>query len=233
MKKILIADDNSSILELLAYHFQKNDFEVRQVDNGQAAYELASAEKFDLLLLDLMMPILSGIDVTQKLRKEKNYTPILILTAREDEDMRLSGLMDGADDYMDKTTSMQEVVIRAKTLIRRSQVYLIGDAHENEKKVEKISQFGELEINRSSKFVKLSGQKLDLTKREFELLDYLIQQEGEISSREDLLAYFWGVSEGTETRTIDVLISKIRKKLNNKYIKTKRGFGYYFDENEI
>lgn len=224
MKKILIADDESAILALLDYHFTAASFDVTLAHDGQEALELARGENFDLLLLDVMMPKFSGIDLVKILRKEKNYTPILILTARDDEEMRLSGLDSGADDYLDKTTDMKEIVIRAKGLIRRAQDYgqAISDSY----------QLADLEVDFQKKTVKFKGNLIDLTKREFDILEFLVRHSGEIVSRDALLQSFWGISHAeVETRTIDVLVGRIRKKLDNRFIKSKRGFGYIFDEN--
>ncbi|HEY0222313.1 response regulator transcription factor [Lactovum miscens] len=224
MRKILIADDENSILTLLEYHFTAANFDVLLAHDGQEALDLARTEKFDLLLLDVMMPKFSGIELIKILRKEKNYTPILILTARDDEEMRLSGLDSGADDYLDKTTDMKEIVIRAKGLIRRAQDY--GDNG-----VENFT-LPDIEVDFQKKTVKLEGSFIDLTKREFDILEYLIRRQGQIVSRDALLQSFWGVSNAdVETRTIDVLVGRLRKKLNNRFIKSKRGYGYIFDEN--
>lgn len=235
MKKILIADDDRSILTLLSYHFRQNDFEVTTVDDGKKAYDKAKKNPFDLILLDLMMPELSGIEVTKKLRKEGNFTPILILTARDDDEMKLTGLSAGSDEYLDKTTPMKEIIARVGALIRRSQMYnTVTDSTVSNKKDEKPTSLvtDRMEIDFVKKEVTFDGKILDLTKREFEILELLAEKHGEVVSREELLKHFWGISETAETRTIDVLISKIRKKLDNRYIKTKRGFGYYFEEDE-
>ncbi len=235
MKKILIADDDRAILTLLSYNFRQNDYEVTIVSDGKKAYDKARKNPFDLLLLDLMMPEYSGIEVTQKLRKEGNFTPILILTARDDDEMKLTGLSAGSDEYLDKTTPMKEIIVRADALILRNQMY-------NQAPSETVSEAldespsslvtDRLVIDFIKKEVTFDEKVLDLTKREFEILELLAKREGKIVSREELLQHFWGISDTAETRTIDVLISKIRKKLNNHYIKTKRGFGYYFEENE-
>ena len=234
MKKILIADDDRSISTLLSYHFRQNDFEVTTVNDGKKAYDKAKKNSFDLILLDLMMPELSGIEVTKKLRKDGNFTPILILTAREDNEMKLTGLSAGSDEYLDKTTPMKEIIVRSEALIRRNQMYnQQADQAVSEKSVKiDFLSTDRLVIDFTKKEVRFDGKILELTKREFEILALLAQKQGEIVSREELLKYFWGISDSTETRTIDVLISKIRKKLDNNYIKTKRGFGYYFEKNE-
>ncbi|MGY3730578.1 response regulator transcription factor [Lactococcus termiticola] len=232
MKKMLIADDDRGILTLLSFNFrQEKDFEVTTANDGQEALDMALKNPYDLILLDLMMPSYDGIEITKKLRKKGIYTPILILTAREDDQMKLKGLESGSDDYLDKTTPMKEIIARAKGLIRRHQQYdqQSGSDMPDEKTSKAQQDFGRLHINYDKKVIRLDEHRLDLTKREFEILEMLIDHEGEVISREGLIQHFWGVDTPTETRTIDVLVSKIRKKLDNQYIKTKRGFGYYFD----
>lgn len=219
MKKILIADDDRSILTLLSYNFRQSDFEVTTVSDGKQALDKAKRNHYDLILLDLMMPELFGIEVTE----------ILILTARDDEEMKLTGLNSGSDEYLDKATPMKEIIVRVNALIRRHQHY--NKTIENEKSAEKSGiKFDRLELDFTKKVCIFDGQPLELTKREFEILELLIERSGDVISREELLQHFWGISSAAETRTIDVLISKIRKKLDNQFIKTKRGFGYYFSD---
>lgn len=232
MKKILIADDDRAILTLLSFNFRQNDFEVTTAKDGREALELAKRKPFDLILLDLMMPEYSGIEVTEILRKRELFTPILILTAREDEASKLEGLASGSDDYLDKTTPIKEIIVRAQGLIRRHRQYNQAEQlTQKSPKTDKLPlDFGQLYIDLDKKIVRLDETPLSLTKREFELLEMLVNRQGEVISREELISHFWGVDTPTETRTIDVLVSKIRKKLDNRYIKTKRGFGYYFEK---
>jgi len=221
MKKILIADDDPAIRELLLYHFQAADFEVDLAVDGQEALDLARTGHYDLLLLDVMMPVYSGIDLVKKLRTEGNFSPILILTARDDDELKLQGLGLGADDYLDKTTPMEEILVRVQGLIRRAQVYTKQEL-----------ATGDLQINFQKKAVRLNDAPIELTKREFDILEFLVKRKGEIVSRDELLIAFWGLTQDdVETRTIDVLVGRLRKKLANRYIRSKRGFGYYFDEN--
>ncbi|MFV0555806.1 MAG: response regulator transcription factor [Lactovum sp.] len=223
MKKILIADDDPAIRTLLNFHFKKNNFEVKLATDGAEALDYSLKESFDLLILDVMMPELSGIELTEKIRSQKNFVPILILTARDDEEMRLSGLTLGADDYIDKTTAIQEIILRAKGLIRRNQSY--------QAKTEEIFKSGVLKIDFKKKKVFLEAKEIQLTKREFEILDFLVQRKGEVVSRDLLLHSFWGVTNTeVETRTIDVLVGRLRRKLNNAFIKSERGIGYRFDD---
>ncbi|PCS00973.1 response regulator transcription factor [Lactococcus fujiensis] len=232
MKRILIADDDRSILTLLSYNFRQHDFEVTTASDGKQALDLARKKPFDLILLDLMMPEYDGIEVTEILRKKGNFTPILILTARDDDEVKLLGLQAGSDEYLDKSTPMKEIVVRGNALIRRSQMYNQSRPVLKEETNSAISLYSNsrLTLDYHRKEVSFDDHLLDLTKREFEILELLIQRKDEVVTREELLKHFWGISDVAETRTIDVLISKIRKKLDNEYIKTKRGFGYTFTD---
>ena len=230
MKKILIADDDRAMLTLLSFNFRQNDFEVTTAENGQKAYDKARKAPFDLILLDMMMPELSGLEVVEKLRRENIFTPILILTARDDDELRLKSLMSGSDKYLDKTTPIKEIIVHSEALIRRAQAYGIQPVKSDEAPAKENLKFDKIEINFSKKTVRFNGRDLTLTKREFEILEFLVDSKGEPVSREALLKHFWGIDNPPETRTIDVLVSKLRKKLDNQYIKTKRGFGYYFEE---
>ena len=227
MKTIMIADDDSAILALLSYTFESDGFKVSLVKNGLEALDLASKRDFDVILLDMMMPELSGIAVTEALRQRANYTPIIILTARDDDDLKITGINSGVDDYLDKTTPQREIVARANALIRRNQIYQKpGQVAES---LDHYS-FDGLEIDLKTKSAMLADDRIDLSKREFNLLVFLIQNRDQIVSREAILTEFWGETQDYETRVVDVTISNLRKKLHNQFIKTKRGFGYQFSE---
>lgn len=229
MKTILIADDDRAILALLSYTFESGGFKVSLVSDGIEALSLASKENFDLLLLDMMIPGLSGLAITEHLRQHGNYTPIMILTAREDDNLKITGINAGVDDYLDKTTPQREIITRANALIRRNQVY---------HKASQVDvspttyEFSDLSIDLKTKTATFANKKVFLSKREFNLLVFLIQNKDSIVSREAILTEFWGEIQDYETRVVDVTISNLRKKLNNRFIKTKRGFGYRFIEDE-
>ncbi|HBZ59849.1 MAG TPA: DNA-binding response regulator [Lactococcus sp.] len=223
----MIADDDSAILALLSYTFESDGFKVSLVKNGLEALGLASKRDFDVILLDMMMPELSGLAVTEALRQRANYTPIIILTARDDDDLKITGINSGVDDYLDKTTPQREIVARANALIRRNQIYQKpGQVAES---LDHYS-FDGLEIDLKTKSAMLADDRIDLSKREFNLLVFLIQNRDQIVSREAILTEFWGETQDYETRVVDVTISNLRKKLHNQFIKTKRGFGYQFSE---
>ncbi|GFH39986.1 response regulator transcription factor [Lactococcus insecticola] len=231
MKKILVADDDRAILSLLSYTFESNGFELTLADNGSDALEIAKKQRFDLILLDMMMPGLSGLAVTEKLREAGDYTPIIILTARDDADLKITGINSGVDDYLDKTTPQREVVARANALIRRSQVYQKSDRTSAASAANTL-EFEHLKIDLNHKSARLDGDALSLSKREFNLLVFLAENRHKIVSREAILTEFWGETQDYETRVVDVTISNLRKKLHNQFIKTKRGFGYQFIEDE-
>ena len=223
----MIADDDSAILALLSYTFESDGFKVSLVKNGLEALDLASKRDFDVILLDMMMPELSGLAVTEALRQRANYTPIIILTARDDDDLKITGINSGVDDYLDKTTPQREIVARANALIRRNQIYQKpGQVAES---LDHYS-FDGLEIDLKTKSAMLADDRIDLSKREFNLLVFLIQNLDQIVSREAILTEFWGETQDYDTRVVDVTISNLRKKLHNQFIKTKRGFGYQFSE---
>ena len=223
----MIADDDSAILALLSYTFESDGFKVSLVKNGLEALDLASKRDFDVILLDMMMPELSGLAVTEALRQRANYTPIIILTARDDDDLKITGINSGVDDYLDKTTPQREIVARANALIRRNQIYQKpGQVAES---LDHYS-FDGLEIDLKTKSAMLADDRIDLSKRGFNLLVFLIQNRDQIVSREAILTEFWGETQDYETRVVDVTISNLRKKLHNQFIKTKRGFGYQFSE---
>ena len=223
----MIADDDSAILALLSYTFESDGFKVSLVKNGLEALDLASKRDFDVILLDMMMPELSGLAVTEALRQRANYTPIIILTARDDDDLKITGINSGVDDYLDKTTPQREIVARANALIQRNQIYQKpGQVAES---LDHYS-FDGLEIDLKTKSAMLADDRIDLSKREFNLLVFLIQNRDQIVSREAILTEFWGETQDYETRVVDVTISNLRKKLHNQFIKTKRGFGYQFSE---
>lgn len=228
MKTIMIADDDRAISALLSYTFESDGFKVSLVENGAEALSLAGKQDFDILLLDMMMPELSGLAVTEKLRQQANYTPIIILTARDDDELKITGINSGVDDYLDKTTPQREIVARANALIRRNQIY---QSPKSVKQKVDVYHFNDLEIDLKTKSTILANEKIDLSKREFNLLIFLIQHRDSIVSREAILTEFWGEVQDYETRVVDVTISNLRKKLHNQFIKTKRGFGYQFSEN--
>ena len=241
MKKVLIVDDEPSILTLLAFNLEKDGYEVFTASDGLEGYELAISNPFDFIILDLMLPSMNGIDVCKRLRQEKIETPIMILTAKDDEFEKIIGLELGADDYMTKPFSPREVLARMKAILRRTKQ---GAAVEEtppakhpktvEDGTEETIAVGDITIVPSLYEVRLRGEAIEITPKEFELLLYMTKRVNRILSREQLLNAIWNFDYAGETRIVDVHISHLREKIeddtkNPVYIKTVRGFGYKFE----
>ena len=224
MKKLLVVDDEPSILTLLKFNLEQSGFEVLTAENGNDALDIATTEDLTLIVLDLMLPGMDGMDVCKTLRQEKFNTPILMLTAKDDEFDKILGLELGADDYMTKPFSPREVVARVKAILRRTNLV----AAEVKDEVIKI---GELEIHPDKYMVMFKGEQLVLTPKEFELLLYLANHRGKVLSRDQLLNGVWDFHYDGDTRIVDVHISHLREKIEADtkqpvYIRTIRGFGY-------
>lgn len=224
MKKLLVVDDEPSILTLLKFNLEQSGFEVLTAENGNDALDIATTEDLTLIVLDLMLPGMDGMDVCKTLRQEKINTPILMLTAKDDEFDKILGLELGADDYMTKPFSPREVVARVKAILRRTNLV----AAEVKDEVIKI---GELEIHPDKYMVMFKGEQLVLTPKEFELILYLANHRGKVLSRDQLLNGVWDFHYDGDTRIVDVHISHLREKIEADtkqpvYIRTIRGFGY-------
>lgn len=227
--RVLVVDDEESILKLVEYNLAQAGFEVLTADNGMDALRLVRAERPDLLVLDLMLPGLGGMEVCQQLRREGYTTPIIMLTARDDEVDRILGLEMGADDYVTKPFSPRELVARVKAVLRRS-----GEEAGN---AEGVYRCGDIKIDVNKYEVTIRGERIDLTPREFELLHYLAKNMGRVLSRDHLLDKVWGYEFAGDTRIVDVHVSHLRDKLekepkNPVYIKTVRGVGYKLVQGE-
>lgn len=237
MKKVLIVDDEQSILTLLAFNLEKEGYEVQTALDGIEGYELAMANSYDFIILDLMLPSMDGMEVCKRLRQEKISTPIMMLTAKDDELEKIIGLELGADDYMTKPFSPREVFARMKAIMRRSSANqnsetasIPEEAAEDSEKVE----VGEIQILPDQYEVTVRGEPIELTPKEFELLLYMAKRVNRILSREQLLNRIWNFDYAGETRIVDVHISHLREKIeadtkNPLYIRTVRGFGYKFE----
>ncbi|SDN55918.1 response regulator transcription factor [Alkalicoccus daliensis] len=232
VQKLLVVDDEESILTLLQFNLEQGGFEVDLAMDGRAALNKATEEKFDLIVLDLMLPELNGLEVCKELRQNKITTPILMLTARDDEFDKVLGLELGADDYLTKPFSPREVVARVRAILRRS--------HSAVPPVEKQEEDAKLTIGKVEIFpdnyeVFLEGEALELTPKEFELLLYLVNNKGRVLTRDQLLNSVWNYDFVGDTRIVDVHISHLREKIepNTKkpvYIKTVRGLGYKLED---
>ncbi|MBG0763735.1 MAG: response regulator transcription factor [Tissierellales bacterium] len=222
--KILVVDDERPIANIIKYNLEQENFNVETAFDGAEALKKVREFEPELILLDIMLPKKSGFDVLREIRTE--YTmPILMLTAKEEEGDKITGLELGADDYITKPFSMKEVVARVKANIRRMK---LSDPEEVKKS--KILTVGNLEINFNTFEVSRDGDIINLTNREFELLKYMALNQEKAFEREHLLKEVWGYEYG-DLRTVDVTVRRLREKLEtekDKYIITKRGVGYYF-----
>lgn len=232
-KKILVVDDEQSIVTLLQYNLEQAGFQVITANDGQIAYQLGLEEELDMIILDLMLPKMDGIEVCKKLRQKQVQTPILMLTAKDDEFDKVLGLELGADDYMTKPFSPREVVARVKAILRRTQPPILSSQPiENDEN--KLS-IGELVIFPEKYEAYINQQLLELTPKEFELLLYLVENKGKVLTREVLLNAVWNYDFVGDTRIVDVHISHLRDKIEHNsrkpvYIKTIRGLGYKLEE---
>jgi len=225
IRKILVVDDEPDIVELLKYHLEREGFRVLAAFDGREALELTVKEHPDLLILDLMLPGLEGLEVCRRLRRDPTTVslPILMLTAKGEEVDKIVGLELGADDYVTKPFSPREVVARVKALLRRT----------TEPEGKEVLRFGALEMDVGRYTVTVGGEAVALTSKEFELLRALIAANGRVVSRDFLLEKVWGYERAfeVESRTVDVHIRRLRQKLKSeaKRILTVKSVGYRFD----
>nr|WP_295969905.1 response regulator transcription factor [uncultured Bacillus sp.] len=232
-KKVLVVDDEKSILTLLQYNLKQAGYEVITAMDGEAGKNLTLSEKPDLVVLDLMLPKMDGVEVCKQLRQQKNFTPILMLTAKDDEFDKVLGLELGADDYMTKPFSPREVVARVKAILRRSQIQ--SEASEQSQDYLEKMVISHLTIYPEQYEAYFEDSLLELTPKEFELLLYLSKNKGRVLTRDQLLSAVWNYDFAGDTRIVDVHISHLREKIerNTKkpvYIKTIRGLGYKLEE---
>lgn len=225
-KKILLVEDEPGLVVTLRDRLQKEGFEVKTVSDGPQGLERALCESFDLIVLDLMLPGKSGLDVCRDLRQQGAAVPVLMLTARGQVVDKVLGLKIGADDYVTKPFNMMELLARIEALLRRSPQGAKGGL---------AYRIGDLHVNFRSTTVWRDGEKIALSAREFQLLRYLIEHRGETISRDELLKEVWGYEATPNTRTVDVHVAWLRQKLENDpkhplLILTVQGIGYKFAE---
>jgi two-component system alkaline phosphatase synthesis response regulator PhoP len=225
MEKILVVEDEKNIRELIKFNLENAGFEVLTADDGREALDQLSDE-IDLVVLDLMLPQIDGMEVCRRMRgsEELRQIPIIMLTAKGEEVERILGLEMGADDYMTKPFSPRELIARIKAIFRRIKEF---KADTSELK-EEIIDLGDLKLDIPRHEVIYQEQKIVLTPKEFELLRYLIINQGRVLSRDLLLEKIWGYEYAGDTRTVDVHIRRLRKKISSDYIATVRGVGYKF-----
>ncbi len=231
MKTILAVDDEVHILELLSYNLEGDGYRVLKAESGEEALELLNSEIIDLVLLDWMLPGMDGIEVLRQIRGNKNLRtlPVIFLTAKGDEISKVVGLEVGSDDYLVKPFGIHELLARIKAVLRRMEGSFGSQVEEKEEKI----VIDHLEINRDRRTVTVNGELVELSYKEFELLYLLTKHKGLVFTRESLLEKVWGYDYIGETRTVDVHVSNLRKKIeidesHPVYIKTVRGIGYKF-----
>ena len=221
--RILIADDEPDILEVIEYNLLKEDYQVIKAFNGREALEKARVEKPNLILLDIMMPEMDGIEVCRELRSNHAFdnTLIAFLTARNEDFTQVQGFDVGADDYITKPIKPRLLVSRIKALLRRT-----GSADQNHEQV----SYGDISIDEEKYLVYVKGKPISLAKKEFELIQLLVSRPGKVFTRQEIFNKIWGMDVIVGDRTIDVHIRKIREKVGEDYIKTIKGIGYKFDQ---
>jgi len=222
-KRILIVDDEEDLCEILQYNLGNEGYITEVVHSAEEALKLQLAG-FDLILLDVMMGAMSGFKFADKLRKEMALNiPIIFLTARDTENDILTGFSLGADDYMAKPFSINELTARVKAVLKRAKTEKIKESP--------VIRFGDLELDTARKRLIINNQKVELTKKEFEILRLLLENQTRVFSRDEVLTNVWGKDVIVTERTVDVNITRLRTKLGSysQNLKNKTGYGYYFE----
>lgn len=221
-EKILLVDDEADILEIVGYNLKKEGFEVTTTDNGKDAIKLAKKENPDLIILDVMMPEMDGMEACYQMRNTPSLkdTLIVFLTARGEDYSQIAGFDAGADDYITKPVKPRVLVSKVKAILRRKGG---GQA------VEEDIEVGGISIDRERYLIKKDGREINLPKKEFELLSLLMSKPGRVYTREVIMNNIWGGEVVVGDRTIDVHIRKLREKLGDNFIKTVKGVGYKFE----
>ncbi len=234
VKTILIVDDEPPIRDILVYNLEKEGYKTIEASDGMSAINIALEQKPDLILLDIMLPKLDGLSVCKRIKNSLNV-PVLMLTAKDGEIDKILGLELGADDYITKPFSVRELVARVKANLRKVEAVSTNREVEiasQEKKKESKIEVGDLELDLDKFEVKVRGEIIDLTLREFEVLKFLASQPEQVITRETLLEKVWGYEYYGDIRTVDVTVRRIREKIEKdtsipKILITKRGVGYY------
>ena len=232
-KTVLVVDDEKPIVDILVYNLKKEGYNTLEANDGEEAVRLVIEKKPDLVLLDIMLPKMDGLTVCKKIRHNYNI-PIIMLSAKDEEIDKILGLELGADDYITKPFSVRELIARVKANLRKSDNEynkVVEEAKDNGRVPNEI-KVGDLYLDLDKFEVKVRGQVIDLTLREFEVLKYLAQQPGQVVTRETLLEKVWGYEYYGDIRTVDVTVRRIREKIeldtsSPKILITKRSFGYY------
>ena len=223
--KILVVDDEQDILEFVSYNLQKEGFEVVTAINGIEGIKKAKESEPDLIVLDIMMPEMDGVEVCRTLRADRKFdsTIIAFLTARSEDYSQIAALDEGGDDYISKPIKPRVLISRIKALLRRSKK---GAKDQSETE---LIQVKDIVIDKEKVMVYKSGEVIELPKKEFELLSLLVSKPGKVFTREEIFNKVWGTDVIVGNRTIDVHIRKLREKIGDSYIKTVKGIGYKFE----
>ncbi len=226
--KILIVDDEKLLVKGIKFNFEQEGFEVVSAYDGEEALKLARDKSIDIIILDLMLPRIDGLSVCQKIR-EFSRVPIIMLTAKTEDMDKIMGLEYGADDYMTKPFNILELKARVKAILRRSQSAPSGE------KSAKAVRDGDVTLDYNLRKIQIGNRWVELTAKEFDLIELLVSNAGKVYSRESLLDIVWGYDYPGDIRTVDVHVRRLREKIEPnpaepKYINTKWGVGYYFRE---
>lgn len=229
-KTVLIIEDEKPIVDILAFHLQRSGYEPLTASDGESGLRMALSEKPDLILLDVMLPKMDGFTVCKAIRREDPAVPILILTAREEENDKVLGLDLGADDYITKPFAVKELIARVGANIRR--VSVAREAAESPETAD-VLESGRLRLHTGRMEVSVDGQPVELSQREYDLLLYLMSHAGAVASREELMHKVWNFEFMGDLRVVDVAVRRLREKIEPNpaepvYILTKRGVGYLF-----
>ena len=225
-KRVLVVDDEKLIVKGIRFSLEQDGMEVDCAYDGEEALEMAQQNHYDIILLDIMLPKLTGLEVCQQIRDFSNV-PIVMLTAKGEDMDKILGLEYGADDYITKPFNILEVKARIKAIMRRTTTRKKTEAAES-----KIIESGDLRIDRDNRRVTIAGREINLTAREFEVLELLVLNPNKVYGRESLLKLIWGADYPGDVRTVDVHIRRLREKIETnpsepKYVYTKWGVGYY------
>jgi len=213
--RILVVEDEHKIANSIKRGFEQETWATDVAYDGEEGYDMASSEEYDVIVLDLMLPKMDGMEICKKLRAAENHTPILMLTARGELSDKLEGLNSGADDYLIKPFAFEELLARVKALARRPR-----EAKSNKLKVR------DLELDTNTFEVKVGGKPVELSRKEFALLEYLMRNAGRVVSKENIIAHVWDYEADILPNTVEVFIGYLRDKIGSNLIKTVRGFGY-------
>lgn len=225
-QRVLVVDDEKLIVKGIRFSLEQDDMEVDCAYDGEEALELAKRNRYDMILLDVMLPKMTGFEVCQQIREFSNV-PIVMLTAKGEDMDKILGLEYGADDYITKPFNILEVKARIKAIIRRT------NRKSEDKESQKVVEKGGMRLDCDGRRVSIEGKEINLTAKEFEVLELLMKNPGKVYSRENLLRLVWGSDYPGDVRTVDVHIRRLREKIESVpgepvYVRTKWGVGYYF-----